>query len=178
MSYLTRKLDFLWRIKHTEGTEMKSIQIAPRKMVEDSLVVWNEPGKEVDIVMDLSPYSINFRENSIKFIYAFGLLGRSREGDILNILQNLYKALEPEGQLYIIENDFEYIARGFVGGDLTVQEFNNDFSAKTNLTKDTLLRYLEMTGFVRDNMRVWLDGVKFQKAHYEMVFSAIKKVIK
>ena len=149
-------------------------------MVEDATVFWPEPNPGVDVPVDMRvPDSFGVGgDNTIKVMYVFNLLGITRTKDILTMLKKFYKSLAPDGQLYIIEHDFEYISRAFTGGDLSVEEFNEDFIRTTYLTKDSTIKYLEQAGFLRADMRVWLDGAKFPKQHYEFIISGVKKIIK
>jgi len=161
-----------------ERTKMNKIQIAPKKMVEDAVVIWHEQNPEVDLVMDCKQANeFVFRDNSMKVIYVFNLLGLAKEENIVSLLENYYRMLTPDGQLYIIEYDFEYITRAFTGGDLSVEEFNEDFIRTTYITKDSMAKYLELAGFSRKDMRFWLDGAKFPKQHYEFIISGVKKLI-
>ena len=158
---------------------MNKIQISPKKMVEDAVVIWPEnTSEDIDIILD--PRIIDsfcFKENSTKVMYVFNLLGLTKQKDILLMLKNFYRMLSSDGQLYIIEHDFEYVSRAFVGGDLSIEEFNEDFVRTTYLTKDSTIKYLEQAGFSKGDMRVWLDGAKFPKQHYEFIISGVKKLI-
>lgn len=179
MSCPEEKKDFLLKVKIMERTKMNKIQISPKKMVEGAEVIWHEQNPEVDLVMDCKQANeFVFRDNSIKVIYVFNLLGLAKEENIISLLENYYRMLAPDGQLYIIEHDFEYISRAFVGGDLSIEEFNEDFVRTTYLTKDSTIKYLEQAGFSKGDMRVWLDGAKFPKQHYEFIISGVKKLIK
>ena len=178
MSCPEEKKDFLWNDKIMERTKMNKIQISPKKMVEDAVVIWPEKTPDVDLVIDPRMYpGLNLKDNSVKVLYVFNLLGITMQKDIIKVLKNIYKALAPDGQLYIIEYDFEYISRAFTGGDLSIEEFNEDFIRTTYLTKDSTIKYLELAGFSKRDMRVWLDGAKFPKQHYEFIISGVKKLI-
>ncbi len=158
---------------------MNKIQISPKKMVEDAVVIWPKKTPDVDIVVDPRELmGLNMKDGSVKVLYVFNLLGITKQRDMLTMLKNFYNILAPDGQLYIIEHDFEYVSRAFVGGDLSIEEFNEDFIRTTYLTKDSTIKYLEQAGFSRADMRVWLDGAKFPKQHYEFIISGVKKLIK
>jgi len=158
-----------------EGTKMDKIQISPKRIIEDAVVIWHEKKDDVDIVID--PRLLDLKDNSVKVLYVFNFLGLTKQQDIPIVLKSFYKALAPDGQLYIIEHDFEYISRAFVGGDLPIEEFNEDFIRTSYLTKDSTVKYLELTGFLKGDMRIWLDGSKFPKAHHEFIISGVKKLI-
>jgi len=158
---------------------MNKIQISPKKMVDDAVVIWPKKSPDVDLVIDPRMYpGLNLKDDSVKVMYVFNLLGIATKSSIITMLKSFYKALAPDGQLYIIEYDFEYISRAFIGGDLSIEEFNEDFVRTTYLTKDSTIKYLEQAGFSRNDMRVWLDGAKFKKQHYEFIISGVKKIIK
>lgn len=157
---------------------MNKIQISPKKMVEDAVVMWPDKTLDADVIIDPRTDCFFLKENSVKVMYVFNLLGITKQKDILTMLKKFYKYLAPDGQLYIIEHDFEYVSRAFVGGDLSVEEFNEDFVRTTYLTKDSTIKYLELAGFLKTDMRVWIDGAKFKKQHYEFIISGVKKLIK
>lgn len=145
-------------------------------MVKDAVVMWPYKTPDVDLILD--PRVGFDGKETVKVMYVFNLLGITKPEDMLNMLKSFYDVLAPDGQLYIIEHDFEYISRAFTGGDLSVEEFNEDFIRTTYLTKDSTIKYLEQAGFSRTDMRVWLDGAKFPKQHYEFIISGVKKLIK
>ena len=91
------------------------IQISPTKRIADALVVWPKAGPEVDLVIDPRPEfaELSFRAGTLKTIYAFGILGITEPKNILPLLIKMNKALEPGGEIYIIENDFDYICRSY-----------------------------------------------------------------
>ena len=156
---------------------MNKIQISSKKMVEDAVVFWPCKTADADVIIDPRTDNFFLKENSVKVMYIFNLLGITKENDIQIMLNKIYDYLAPDGQLYIIEHDFEYISRAFVGGDLSIEEFNEDFVRTTYLTKDSTIKYLEQAGFSKGDMRVWLDGAKFPKQHYEFIISGVKKLI-
>jgi len=152
------------------------IQISPTRKVEDALVVWPESKPEVDIVQDLR--WLKMRSNSVKAIYAFDALGLSEPKDVLAILQNLFNILEPNGEIYIIEQDFDYISRAYLGGDLSIDEFNRDFRRSTYLNNNEISRLLEKVGFPTNIQKVWYKGLKFPKEHYQIIISGKKPELK
>lgn len=147
-------------------------------MVEDAVVFWPYKTADADVIIDPRTDNFFLKENSVKVMYVFNLLGITNQKYISAMLKSFYKALAPDGQLYIIEHDSEYVFRAFVGGDLSIEEFNEDFVRTTYLTKDSTIKYLEQAGFSKGDMRVWLDGAKFPKQHYEFIISGVKKLIK
>jgi hypothetical protein len=155
---------------------MKKIQISPVKKVEDAIVIWPEATPDVDIVQDL--IDIKIKPNSVKAIYSFDSLGFSDPKDVLKVLNNYFDMLEPNGELYIIENDHDYIARAFLGGDLPIEEMNLSFNRSTYLNSNEVSRLLEKVGIPEKNQRVWNQGMKFKKEHYQLIISGKKPVIK
>lgn len=149
------------------------IQISPANKVADAMVVWHEKLPEVDLVMDARS-GLTFKEGSIKAIYVFDLLGLSEPRQIFPIINNLYSLLEPDGEIYIIEMDFDYLTRAYVGGDLTVAEFNQDFLRRTYFNQGEIVRILDKAGFPEKDQRIWYDNLQFNKKHYEMIVSGKK----
>jgi predicted SAM-dependent methyltransferase len=151
------------------------LQISPTKRIEDAMVIWHEKGPEVDLVMDARSYSgLTMKEGSIKAIYAFNILGLSGPKQILGMVQNFYNLLEPGGELYIIEMDFDYLNRAYLSADLSLTEFNNDFRRHTYLNQQELVRVMDKIGFPEKEQRAWYDNPQFKKAHYEMIISGKK----
>ena len=71
-------------------------------------------------------------------------------------------------KLFVIVDNFEYLVRGFVGGDLNIDDLNLNFAHPTNITHDNLLRYLKEAGFVEGEIRTWMQNV--QNAKGELIF--------
>lgn len=153
------------------------IQISPTKKIEDALVVWHEPNKQVDLCVDLRK-DLHFKPNSLSVIYAFGILGNTKPKDVPHAIKNLYNTLKPGGQLYITENDFEYLNRAIIGGDLSIKEFNFDFLRESYFDQHLLIEMLEKAGFPKKEQRIWYnEGIKFTKEHFELIISGVKPKI-
>ena len=152
------------------------IQISPTKKIDDALVVWYEKTPDVDIVID-PRQGLNMRESSVKVIYVFNLLGNSEPDQIFPIVQNLFNILEPEGEVYIIETDFDYINRSYLGGDLTLAELNQDFRKRTYLNIAEIVKVLDKVGFPEKEQRSWSNMLQFKKEHYEIIISGKKPKI-
>jgi len=149
------------------------IQLSPIKKVADALVVWFEKTPDTDIVMDPRT-GLNMKEGSIKAIYSFDIFGHSEPKQVFPILQSYHNLLEPGGELYIIETDFDYINRAYLGGDLPLIEFNQEFRRRTYMNQPDLVRLLDQVGFPEKEQRQWFDNLQFKKAHYEMIISGKK----
>jgi len=149
------------------------IQITPVKKVEEAISVWFEPGSEVDLVMDPRK-KLDMRASSVKTIYAFNILGLAEPHEVVPMIKNFFDILEPEGELYIIEHDFDYINRAYLGGDLSLEEFNRDFRRKTYFNSIDIVTLLGSAGFPEKDQRSWFDGIQFKKEHYEVIVSAKK----
>jgi len=148
------------------------IQISPIKIIDDALVVWNEHGPEVDIVMDLK--NLGFKEGSIDTIYSFHVLDRFFEHEVLEALLNWRKCLKLNTSLFVVVDDFEYIARGLVGGDITVDKINDEFSHPMHFSRDNLISYLSKAGFKEENQKIWNVSNIFPKRVFELVIEAQK----
>lgn len=150
------------------------IQISKDKKVEDAMVVWHEQSPDVDLILDFRGSYRHFRPGSIKVIYSFGLLGITPMIKIPDILKSLVELLEVGGELYIIEQDFDYICRAFLGGDLSVRELNEDYNRTTFLNQDEIVHFMEKAGFPIEKQVWWQESTKFTKKNSEIIISAIK----
>lgn len=152
---------------------MLKIQISPEKKVEDAMVVWHEQLPDVDLVID-SRYGLHFKPGSIKVIYIFNLLGITPLEKIPTLLKNLVNLLEIGGELYIIEQDFDYICRAFLGGDLSVRELNQDYNRTTFLNQEEIVSFLERAGFPVKEQVWWQESPSFIKKNSEIIISGVK----
>lgn len=154
--------------------KIKSIQLSPIRVVPDVITVWNKPGPEVDIVMDL--HNLTFQEGSLEEIFSFHVLQHLFIEEIPPAIENWYKCLKKGGEIYIVSNDYEFIARSFVGGDIAIEDLNKNFSCPTQLTKEYLIDLVAASGFKSEAMKVWYLDVpnKFKKAEHELVLSGTK----
>lgn len=158
--------------------ELNKIQIAPERFIPDTMTVWPEEGPEVDLVADPRlPGGLKLRPGTIKVIYAIGILGKTEFSRIDAVLAELTAMLEPGGQIYIIENDFDFILRSILGGEIKVETFNDCFIQKSYLNHDIIIGKLEKAGFINDKMAIWYDfpNMKFSRKEHQIIISAIKK---
>ena len=152
------------------------IELSPKKIINGAYTVWNQPGPEVDLVVDLK--KLSFKEGSIEEMYVFHVLDHLFDNEIVPALENWRKCLAPDRQLFVIVDDFEYLARAFVGGDLNIDDLNFSFAHPTNITHDNLLRYMKAAGFSEEKIVTWRDNVQnakgeiiFPKQQFELIFS-------
>ena len=155
---------------------MNKIQISPIKKVEDAVVIWPESAPDVDIVQDLRYMKI--KPNSVKAIYSFDALGFLDPKDVSKVSKNYFEMLEPNGELYIIENDHDYITRAYLGGDLPLSDMNLDFNRSTYFNSTEISRLLVRIGIPEKDQKVWSEGIKFRKEHYQLIISGKKPVVK
>lgn len=150
------------------------IQISPTKIIPDALVVWHQAGPEVDIVMDVK--NLTFKEESLDEIFTFHVLDHLFSNEIPVALTNWRRCLKPGARLFLLVDDFEYLCRAFVGGDINIDIFNNNFSHPTQFTKDNLIKYLVDAGFTdeQEKMQVWYELSFYAKTQHELIFSVIK----
>ena len=78
-------------------------------MVKDAVVMWPYKTPDVDLILD--PRVGFDGKETVKVMYVFNLLGITKPEDMLNMLKSFYDVLAPDGQLYIIEHDFEYFRK-------------------------------------------------------------------
>lgn len=151
------------------------IQLSPKRIVQDAVTVWSEPGPEVDVVMDLK--NLTFRPGMVDEIYSFHVLDHLFEDEGKQAVKNWYNMLKKNGRLFALVDNFEYIARGFVGGDISIDILNEHHNHPTQYTSDSLFAICRAAGFTEEKIRTWLadevDG-KFHKKHFELVFDAEK----
>lgn len=134
------------------------------------MTVWYEHGPEVDVVMDLK--NLTFAPGSVEAIYSFHVLDHLFASEIAGVLKNWKACLKQNGVLFVVVDDFEFISRAFVGGDISIDQFNESFSHPAYLTRDNLLSYCLQAGFKEDGPKIWFDhvGDLFPKMDYELIF--------
>ncbi len=145
------------------------IQLSPKRIVKDALVVWSEHGPEVDIVMDLK--NLTFKPGSIQELYSFHVLDHLFPEEVSVALNNWKTRLEKGGRLFVVVDDFEYISRAFVGGDITIGLINDRYAHPTQFNRDSLFNGLVSAGFKNDSINIWFADVPglFKKQHYELI---------
>ena len=150
------------------------IQLSPNRIVKDALVVWHEHGPEVDVVMDLK--KLTFKENSIEEIYVFHVLEYLFTSEIPDAITNWRSVLQPGKDMYVVIDDFEFIARAFLGGELNLDILNDKFSYPTKISRDNILHFLKQGGYSEHETKVWYVDVPnlFSKKDHELVLSAKK----
>ena len=155
------------------------IQLSPTRIVKDAMTVWHEEGPEVDLVMDIK--RLTFADNSLDSIFCFHVLDRLYPTEILGTMQNWYSKLKPgTGSLFIVADDYEFITRSFVGGDLNIDMINNRFTHPTQFTQQSLIDSFLNAGFNVNDVVIWYttDSTKdfnFEKQPHELVMSGDKK---
>lgn len=153
------------------------IQISQTRRVPETLTMWPTPGPEVDFVMDpRAPFGLKLRPQSVKALYCFGILGETAPDRVSDTIKSFYEALQPGGEFYLIEPDFDYITRAAVGGDMGAKEFSRDFTRKSYFTLQYISELLNKVGFAQEKQVIWYhtNGLKFDKHHYEVIVSGKK----
>lgn len=150
------------------------IELSPVKIVPGAITVWHEQTPDVDIVMDLK--NLTFKPDSIEEIYAFHVLDHMFPEELMKSVQNWKRCLKTNCKLFVIVDDFEYIARAFVGGDISIELFNDIHSHPTQFTIDNGVNLLRKAGFPENMINQWFVDVTnlFPKKHYELVLDATK----
>lgn len=147
------------------------IQISNQKKIADALTIWDTPGNGIDIVTPLYD-KIGVGSGIVKAAYIFNLFGKLSPDKHSIFAAELKRIMAENGELYIIENDFDYISRSFIGGDLKIEEFNNQFIQRSYLNQTLITEMLAEAGFKPDSMKVWFDATNFDRKLYEIVISA------
>lgn len=150
------------------------IQISSERIIKDALTVWDQHGPNVDVVMD--PKNLSFRPGSVKEIFALHVLDHLFPEEAMQALKNWHQCLEPGGSLYVLVDDFEYLARAFVGGDFTIELFNQMHNHPMQFTKEYLVEVLKRTGIHENNQTIWYESIPdlLPKKHYEILIVAKK----
>jgi predicted SAM-dependent methyltransferase len=150
------------------------IQISPTKIIADSITVWHQPGPEVDIVMDIK--NLTFKENSLDEIFTFHVLDHLFEAEVVAALTNWRRCLKPGARLFTVVDDFEYLSRAFVGGDINVSIFNANFSHPTQFTRESLTDSFIKNGFsdLNEKMQIWFELPFYKKPEHELIMSVMK----
>lgn len=150
------------------------IQLSQTRIVKDHMTIWQDAGPGVDMTMDLK--NLSFRPGSIDQICAFHVLDYMFPEEAIAALRNWYSCLKDGGMLYIVTDDFEYVTRAFIGGDIDIGVFNRNHSHATQFDRKSLGDLLIASGFPEPDISVWFADVPnlFPKQHYELVISAKK----
>lgn len=150
------------------------IQLSPKKMIKDALCVWNEHGPEVDVVMDLK--NLTFAPGSIDVIFTFHVLDHLFSDEVPAALANWKKCLVKDGDLFLLVDDFEYIARAVVGGDIPIELFNEQHAHAMQFSQETLIKQIAAAGFPSEKSVIWYESEidLFKKKHYELLIVAKK----
>jgi predicted SAM-dependent methyltransferase len=148
------------------------IQLSHKRVVKDAMTVWYEHGPEVDLVMDIK--NLTFAPGSVSCLYAFHVLEHFMPKDVVTALASWKRVLAPGSKMYLVNDDFEVIARSFVGGDISIEQFNDGFTHPTYVTRDNIVTFLAAIDVPSDKIVMWFADVtnEFPKAEHELVVSA------
>lgn len=151
------------------------LQFSKTRIVPDALTVWFEHAPGVDMVMDLR--KPGFAPGTVERLYAFHVLERLLPNEIVPVLAAWKALLVPGATMFLVNDDFEFLCRSVVGGDLGIRQFNDGFVRSTYFTKDNLTEDLQAVGFHLDDIALWFADVpgEFGKQEFEIVMS-IKNV--
>lgn len=136
--------------------------------------MWQEPGPEVDLVLDLR--NLTFAPGTIEAIYAFHVLDHFYIDEARKAIQNWFQCLKPRAPLYTVVDNFEFIARSFIGGDITIEQINDGFVHPSQYTQENLFNLMHSVGFPKQEIRIWYGDVEglFPVQTHELVMSANK----
>ena len=152
------------------------IELSPKKIVKDCLTIWNEPSPEVDLTMDLK--KLSFKPGSVDEIFAFHVLDHLFPEEVVEAVKNWRSCLAVGGKLWLVVDDFEYVARAFTGGDISIDLFNSLYTHPTQFSRDNLVARLKDGGFKEDKVTIWFAEPvddKFIRRHDELVLEATKQ---
>lgn len=151
------------------------IQLSQERIIKDIPTIWHEHGPNVDMVMDLK--ALGFRQESLTEIYSFHVMDHLFPAEVERAAKNWFECLAPGGKLFVVVDDFEYICRGFVGGDLNIDVINELHNHPTQFSRDNIVGILKRAGFGEDKQVIWFDqnvADRFGRTHYELVIEATK----
>lgn len=150
------------------------IQLSDKKIIKDAMTIFSHPGPEVDVVMDLK--NITLREGSVSEMYAFHVVDHLFPEDSLEAVKNWYKILNPGAKIHLINDDFEYLARAFVGGDIDIEIMNGMHNHPCQCTQENVINMLKQAGFDENKIVYWYGGAPdgVDKKHYEFILTATK----
>ena len=155
---------------------IKKIQLSATRVLPEVTTVWIEHGPEVDLVMKLP--QLTFAPDSLETIYAFHVLDHLFPEEAGIALKNWYGCLQPKGELIIVVDDFEYVTRSFISGDISIDEVNERHNHPMQFTPDNLIGLLKTAGWSLDNVVIWYQDFPnvWKKEKTELIFQA-KKIL-
>lgn len=150
------------------------IQLSEKRIIPGVMTVWSHAGPEVDLVMDLK--KLTFRPGSIEEMYAFHVLDHFFPEEGLEAVSNWHKCLSAKGKVHLLNDDFEYVARAFIGGDISIELFNDMHNHPCQYERVSLVKLLEKGGFNTGDAVIWHSGNPegMEKKHYEFILTANK----
>ena len=148
------------------------IELSNKKIIEGATTVWYEHGPEVDIVMDLK--KLSFKPGSVEKIYSFHVLDHFFEGEVLEAVKNWRDCLKDNGSLFCITDNFEYVSRMLIGGEVDMNTLNANFSHPMHFSQDNLVEYMKKTGFVENKMVIWGAPDFMDRQEFELVIEGKK----
>ena len=145
------------------------IQLSKKRVIPDAMTAWHEPGPDVDIVVDLK--KLPFAPGSIEKLYAFHVLEHFFPSEIVPALASWKECMVHGGKMFLVNDDFEFVARSLLGGDISIEQFNEGFTHPTYFTRDNIVTYLNNIGVSDDKIVLWFADVadEFPKAEHELV---------
>jgi len=150
------------------------IQLSDKRIVKNVMTIWSHEGPEVDLVMDLK--NLTFRPGSIEEIYAFHVLDNLFPDEGEQALRNWNRLLRTNGKLHVLNDDFEYVNRAFLGGDIDIEVFNNLHNHPCQCTQKSVVDALARAGFNENNVVIWYISKpdSIEKKHYEFMLTGNK----
>lgn len=150
------------------------LQLAAQPVVKDHVTVYQQPGDSVDLTMDLK--ALTFREGTVEQIFSHHVLDHFFEEELVTALKNWYACLAPGGRLFIVVDNFEYIARAFIGGDITIDIVNKHHANPVFLDQEIVGRLLMRAGFPEPGIKIWFGDIpEFYKGQqFELIMEAQK----
>ena len=155
---------------------MDKIQLSNKRIIKDVTTVWYEHGPEVDIVMDLK--KLTFAPGSLEEIYTFHVLDHIFPNEVKDIIANWKNCLKKGGKLIVVADDFDFLSRAYIGGDFSIDFYNENFTHPMYFNRESLCQVLADAGFPEKEIVIWFQDVVREgvtiipKAQHEIIFQA------
>ncbi len=151
------------------------IQLSEKRIIPGVMTIWSHHGPEVDLVMDLQ--NLTFKPGSINEIYAFHVLDHFFPEEGEKAVKNWFQCMSQGSSLHLLNDDFEYLTRAYVGGDIDIELFNDLHNHPCQYTQKNIVDVLSKGGFKDSDVVLWYSGNPegMTKKHYEFIVTAPKK---
>lgn len=149
------------------------LQLSEKRIIPDAITVWQEPGPEVDIVMDVR--NLTFGQGSVEELHVFHVLEHLFPKEVLPALVSWKNCLKSEAKIITIVDNFESIARDYIGAGISIHELNSFFSTPTRFDHESLFNLFLKAGFKEGDIIKWNHSTEngfYKMQEHELIFSS------